>query len=142
MLPLPGPFNPVPRNRANQPGPAFPQSPGIILETNSHNLLNRYCLLRSFNELETAYRRFANRQRIDMHSLFTGMGLGKVCEQCETSRQIKASSPSPPQIIHRVGGIKTGAVNKFRLVDSTKTPVDSKNRLVVTKKESHPEGRP
>jgi hypothetical protein len=26
------------RDRANQPGPTFPQSPGIILETNSHNL--------------------------------------------------------------------------------------------------------
>jgi hypothetical protein len=27
------------RGRANQPDPAFPQSPGIILETNSFNLL-------------------------------------------------------------------------------------------------------
>jgi hypothetical protein len=26
------------RDRANQPDPTFPQSPGIILETNSHNL--------------------------------------------------------------------------------------------------------
>ena len=26
------------RSRANQPDPAFPQSPGIILETNSDNL--------------------------------------------------------------------------------------------------------
>jgi hypothetical protein len=62
------------RNRANQPGPAFPQSPGIIPETDNHNLLNRYCLPRSFNELRTSYRRFANRQRIDMHSLFTEAG--------------------------------------------------------------------
>jgi hypothetical protein len=49
------PRDPFQRGRANQPGPAFPQSPGIILETSGVNLLTtaqpwafRYYLLQHY----------------------------------------------------------------------------------------------
>ena len=45
------------RDRANQPDPIFPQSPGIILETSCNFLSSATDHLRSFNELRTAYQR-------------------------------------------------------------------------------------
>ena len=39
------------RGRANQPDSAFPQLPGIILETSGFNLLTAAIRLSSFNEL-------------------------------------------------------------------------------------------
>ena len=48
----------IKRGRAHQPGPTFPQSPGIILETSNGTLLNAAFHLRSFNELRPSYHRF------------------------------------------------------------------------------------
>ena len=47
------------RGRAHQPGPTFPQSPGIILEISDVTLLNAAFHLRSFNELHKSYHRFS-----------------------------------------------------------------------------------
>jgi hypothetical protein len=48
----------------------FPSRLGLSWKQTGQSF-NRLCLLRSFNELVTSYRSFKNRQRIDMHSLFT-----------------------------------------------------------------------
>src|SRR5262249_54781699 len=50
------------RGPANQPGFAFPQLPGIILETFGFNLLTAAIHLSSFNELPTSYRETLIRQ--------------------------------------------------------------------------------
>ena len=65
------------RERANQPGPIFPQSPGIILETPSDTLLTATGHLRSLNELATSYHESASRQHILVHSLLTAKIQGK-----------------------------------------------------------------
>jgi hypothetical protein len=51
------PFGQFKRNRANQPNPIFPRSPGIILETNNFNL-------------STATVRFVHSLNCEHHSSF------------------------------------------------------------------------
>ena len=61
------------RDRANQPDPTFPQSPGIILETPCGFLSSTTDRLRSFNELLTSYQQTSIRKRFLMHNLLTGL---------------------------------------------------------------------
>ena len=59
------------RGQANQPDFAFPQSPGIILETLDGNLLTAVTHLSSFNELTSRYQKLTILQYKLMHRLFT-----------------------------------------------------------------------
>ena len=55
------------RGMVNQPDPAFPRSPGRILETAASKLLLTGLRLSSFNELETSYQGMCPRLRFVMH---------------------------------------------------------------------------
>ena len=61
----------IKRGRANQPGPTFSQSPGIIFETFSVILASAATRPGSFNELPTGYQIPLGSQRILMHTLLT-----------------------------------------------------------------------
>jgi len=63
------------RGWANQPDPAFPQSPGNILGTFGCNLLIAAARPSSFNELESAYQLGGIEQGTLTHSLFTARRL-------------------------------------------------------------------
>jgi hypothetical protein len=64
---------PSSRDRANQPDPIFPRSPGIISRKARSNFHSRV-RSRSFNELKREYQNAANWELNDMHSLFTAPG--------------------------------------------------------------------
>jgi hypothetical protein len=59
----------IQRGQDNHPALAFPQSPGIILETFHGNLLTSISRLSSFNELTKSYHGLAGQQRIVIHTL-------------------------------------------------------------------------
>ena len=97
----PRPFrNALKREQANQPDSFFPQSPGIILEIFSDNLLTAAVHLSSFNELGTAYQISPNQQLNVVHRVVHEIVTLCLKQKVKTLRK-KLNFPDSLKVIHR-----------------------------------------
>ena len=100
------------RGRAHQPGPTFPQSPGIILEISVSNLLKTAFHLRSFNELRTSYHGSPIRQWIVVHRVVHFNRMNANAARRMKQRPIHYPATAQLKVIHRAPVSFSRAVNK------------------------------